>query len=163
MKKKRNPSKSKIAFEKKVREYRKFLKDDYDWDWHFIIRMLRYKLERTRRCILDNNIIADAKKVGKEIDEVVRLLKRIEDDPYFKEIRKPFYKKYGYPKMVFGKRIKGRNSVEATVVYPRENPRNREQIARESLRLSKLEDELRRKDLKRAFDLMLKNIWGWWD
>lgn len=161
--KKREPSKSKVAFEKKMREYRKFLKDDYDWDWQYIIRMLRYKLERTRKCILDNDIIADAKKVGREIDEVAKLLKRVEEDRYFEELRRPFFKKYGHPKMISGKPIKGGRAVPVTIAYSKETSRNRNQITKESLRLSKLEDQLRRQDLKRAFDLMLKHIWGWWD
>ncbi|MGK5089925.1 hypothetical protein WDW86_20430 [Bdellovibrionota bacterium FG-2] len=157
----KKPTKT-LAFERKLRDYRDFLKHDADWDWQYIIRLLRFKLERTRKCILDNNIIGDAPKVGKEIREVVNLLKRIEDDRYFEELHRPFFKKYGKPKMISGK-PDARSLIPMIIKYPKETPRNRKQRIRESLQLSKEEDHLRRQDLKKAFRLMEKNIWNWWD
>lgn len=151
-----------LAFERKLRDYGHFLKHDADYDGHFIVRLLRFKLERTRKCILDNNIIEDAAKVGREIQAVVTLLKRVEEDRYFEELHKPFFKKYGNPRMITGK-PDGRGTVPVTVRYYKETPRNRKQRIRESLRLAKKEEQMRREDLKKALRLIEKNIWNWWD
>lgn len=151
-----------IALERKLSDYRRFLKGDEDYDWHFIIRMLRFKLERTRKHIVEHNFIQAAPRVGKEIQQVVDLLERIEDNKYFEELHKPFWKKYGKPKMKFGK-PDDRGSRNVTVTYPKETAANRTQIHRESLRISKMEHKLRARDLERAFKLMQKHIWGWWD
>ena len=151
-----------IEFERKLREYRHFLKHDEDYDWQFIVRMLRYKLERTRKCILDNKIIEDAPKVGREIREVVDLLKRVEEDRYFEELHRPFWKKYGKPTMISGK-DDGRGLAPVTIKYPKETPRNRKQRIRESIRIDREERRLREEDLKKAFRLMEKNLWNWWD
>jgi len=64
-------SAKKVAYEKKVREYARALKDDEDWDWAFIIKLLQYKLKRTRLCIESNNIVASSKQIAKQIKQVV--------------------------------------------------------------------------------------------
>lgn len=46
----------KTLLDKKITEYKHILKEDEDWDWHHILKLLSYKLERTRKCILKNNI-----------------------------------------------------------------------------------------------------------
>jgi hypothetical protein len=108
----------KAAFEKKLREYRAFLRDDYDWDWVYILRLLRYKLERTRKCIVANNLIVVTRRVAGEIREVERLLGRVIDDRYFDEVAKPFHRKYGHLKMLFGLRDPQTNTQAVTFRYP---------------------------------------------
>lgn len=60
--KKKAPIRKK-EFEKKLSDYKKFLKNDHDWDWAYILRLLKYKLERTRKCIVSNHIIRSAPKI----------------------------------------------------------------------------------------------------
>jgi hypothetical protein len=103
-----------------------------------------------------------AGKVEKQINQVVDLLSRIEADKYFEELHKPFWKKYGKPKMISGKPNE-RGSIPVTIKYPKETPQNRARIGREALRLGKEEHRLRARDLEKALGLMLKNIWSWWD
>ena len=57
---------------KKAREYARFLRDDFDWDYAFILRLLRYKLERTRRCIVSNEIVVSAPRVDRQIAATAR-------------------------------------------------------------------------------------------
>lgn len=150
------------SFAQKMKEYREFLREDEDYDWQYIIRLLRYKLERTKNHIVEHDIIDDATKVGKEIQAVVDLLKRIEEDKYFEELHKPFLKKYGNPKLVLEKCKNGTNS-SITFKYSKETLKNRSQRMKEQNRLAKLEHQLRKKDLEQAFKLMSNNIFGWWD
>ena len=155
-------SAEKLAYDRKLKDYSRFLKGDEDYDWHFIIRMLRFKLERTRKHIVSHHLVKEAPRIGKEIQRVVDLLERIEADQYFEELHKPFWKKYGRPKMISGK-PDSRGLIPVTIQYPKETKASRTAINRESLRLAKMEQKLRSRDLELAFNLMLKNIWGWWD
>ena len=156
-------SKKKQILDKKLREYRNVLKKDEDWDWHFILQLLRYKLERTRRCILSNNIVVEAPKIARQIREVAVLLERVEKDRYYDEISIDFRKKYGRIRMITGKAQKGAKSVPVEFKYQRETPKNSAVIRKESRRLWKQAERMQHYDLKKAFDLMQKNIWGWWD
>jgi len=153
----------KAAFERKLREYRTFLRDDFDWDWTYILRLLTYKLERTRKCIVANNIIVAARRVAREIREVEQLLQRVIDDRYYNEIAKPFHRKYGRPKMVFGERDPRTKARAVTFTYARETPRTRAGIHHEAHRLHKQAEKMQRDDLNRAFALMQERIWSWWD
>ncbi len=153
----------KMGLEKKLRDYKKVLKDDYDWDWIFILRLLQYKLERTRKCILENNIIVEAPKVARQIREVEVLLKRVDQDCYFEEISKDFRKRYGRLRMKFKKAKPGEKYTTLDLKYAKETPRNAAKIHAEGSRLYRRAHKMQRNDLKKAFDLIFKNIWGWWD
>ena len=154
--------KKKISLERKVREYRRFLKDDSDHDWISIISMLRYKLERTRTHISENNRFPKTKQVVNEITTVVKILKRIEADRYMHELRQPFYKKNCKPSMTFGN-LDEHAGVSCHIVYQKETSPKERQIIWETLSLGKEELRLRQADLEKAFELILKNIWKWWD
>ncbi|MBI3018684.1 MAG: hypothetical protein HYY61_02180 [Deltaproteobacteria bacterium] len=69
-------------FKKKISDYKKFLKNDHDWDGAYILRLLKYKLERTRKCIVSNHIIQSAPKKGRQIKVVEDLLDRVLKDKY---------------------------------------------------------------------------------
>lgn len=146
-----------------MREYRKVLRQDEDWDWTYILRLLHYKLERTRRCIVANDVIVEAPKVAKQIREVEVLLTRVEQDRYYDEISKDFRKKYGQIRIITSKKVPGARSAPVEFKYTRETSANAKQIRKESLRLCRQAELMQRRDLKRAFELMFKNIWGWWD
>lgn len=152
-----------MALEKKMREYKKILRKDEDWDWAYILRLLQYKLERTRECIVSNGIIVEAPKVARQIREVEILLERVEKNRYYDDVSKDFRKKYGQIRMISGKAKSGAKGVPVHIKYQRETPRNAKKIRIESSRLWRQAERMQHRDLKRAFDLMLKNIWGWWD
>lgn len=153
----------KTEFDKKIFEYRRFLKDDFDWDYAYILKLLKFKLERTRKQILRNNIVKSAPRIGKQIKTVEQLLERVIRDSYFEEIAEDFHRKYGRPRMTFGKREIGKASVPLIIKYRNETSANAKRIRRESNRLYKRAWLMQQRDLKMAFALMQKNIWGWWD
>lgn len=153
----------KKELERKMVEYRRFLKDDYDWDYVYILRLLQYKLSRTRKCIVSNNIVVSAKKIGGQIQKVEDLLNRVIKDRYYDQISESFHKKYGALKMITFPPEKGAQSTPVVFRYQKENPRNSERIHREGMRLHQKAEKMRMSDLRKAFHLMNKNIWGWWD
>ena len=156
-------SAKKAAYQKKVREYAKVLKEDYDWDWAFIIKLLQYKLKRTRLCIESNNIVASSKKIAKQIKQVEDLFESVLDDKYYEQIGKGFIKRHGRGRFVFTKEDRDSRLRGMTVKYRGETHRNRDKIRRESIRLHRKADRALERDLGRAFSLMAKNIRGWWD
>jgi ubiquitin C-terminal hydrolase len=90
----------------RMQEWKEFLKDDAEYDWSFILKVLAYKLKRTRQCL---NCTEDAPVSKKEIKTVEDLIVKV-------------YEEDGCPS----------------------------------------EKELKT-NLAKAFDLMTKQIWGWWD
>ncbi len=58
---------------------------------------------------------------------------------------------------------KGVRAVPITIRYQKETPENSQQIHLEARRLYEKAERMKIKDLKKAFDLMCRNIWGWWD
>lgn len=151
------------TLKQKLKDYKKILTDDEDWDWTYILRLLRYKLERTRKCISANGIIKEAPQVARQIRQVEVLLDRVEKDRYFWQISKDFHKRYGRLKMVSGKSVPGRNYTTAILKFTKETTQNSKKIHRQHRRLWEKAHKMQQDDLKTAFELMHKNIWGWWD
>lgn len=150
-------------YEKKCKEYARFLRDDADFDWTYILLLLRYKLQRTRRCLL-NGHLEGAEKRAAEIQEVMDLLWKVTEHDYSGEALAAFYKKHGKPKPKLIPHIKGASRVE--LIYKNGKPATADSLAA----MSKEEHRLRQKaarsqiaDLQKAFRIMLENIWGWWD
>jgi hypothetical protein len=147
---------------KKMNEYMEILKDDEDWDWHFIIKLLIYKLQRTRKCILKNNIVISSEIISNEIKEVEELLKRVIEDKYHEFVLEEYYEKYGrqdllksFVKMKNGNfRYKSEFTDETPEIINKKN---------EYFFLTQIASEMKTDDLNKAFELMAKNIRNWWD
>jgi len=52
---------------------------DQDWDYDFLIRIIKFKLNRMADCIEKNNLIASCEDVAKEMREVVEHLDKSRD------------------------------------------------------------------------------------
>ncbi|MDO8519837.1 MAG: hypothetical protein Q7T11_06710 [Deltaproteobacteria bacterium] len=149
--------------ERKMTEYRQVLKDDYDWDYAYILKLLCYKLARTRKCILKNNIVSSSKLIGRQIQTIHDLLIRVMEDDYDEEVSKEFYKKYGRVRMIFQKAEKGAKAIPVIFRYAKETRQKSHLIRKERRKLFRKADRMRARDLKRAFHLMPKQILSWWD
>jgi hypothetical protein len=151
------------SFATKLREYRAFLKDDHDWDWLYILRLLQYKLRRTREGIVYNRIVADRQRIAQQIRQVERLFERVREDRYFDEISTGFKKKYGQLKMVFGKKEPGRAGSSLTFTFTKVKAADLPAANREWHWLRLRAEKLQRAELRQAFSLMEKHLFGWWD
>lgn len=159
------PKSDKKFHEIRINEWTKFLREDRDWDYAYIIEVIRYKLERTRKCIVENNIASDCKKIGKEIKEVEDLLKKVTDDNYEEILLKPYYKKYGKFKFGRGPLIDDKNvkRYPLTITQSKVTPKNQELAWSEFKEITEKAFECRKTDLRKAFELMAERIWNWWD
>ena len=148
-------------FEKTLGEYAEVLKEDADWDYNHILRILKYKMERVRNHIVGHNIIKGAKRIGREMDEPIRLLGRVIEDEYDRETMRAFHAKHGQAKMIRESPDENGN-VPIKFLY-RNGKQATEKMGREMRKAYERAHERRKADLRRAFEIMVENLWSWWD
>jgi len=159
--------KDKISAKKKernrIRKYAKFIKNNHDWDYDYIIQLLRFKLKMVRETIQKNSIIIQEQidQISNEISEVEKLLDKVIADNYFSELKLEFEKKYGKVEHEFIKENDSKNDSFKTIYHVEEDKLNEAQ--EEYAKLHNLSFEMRKNDLKKAFELISENIWNWWD
>ncbi len=149
--------KRKKECDKKIKEWSKFLKEDYDWDWVFILKVLKYKLERTRKCFVASNMCESSLKNAKDIEKVEVLLNRVIEDDYMTELLKPFDEKYG--------EIVSWQNAEGFFEVQRQNQtsENKDQIWKEYKKLSYKAEKMKQKDLNDALKIISERLFYWWD
>lgn len=160
-KRKRMSSRRKKEWEIKCRDYALFLKDDFDFDWTYILLLLRYKLQRTRRSIEDGNH-NDRKATAKEIAEVESLLWKVTEHDYEEEFLKVFHKKYGNPKMVLKECVPPIKHIKQMLFIYRNGKEATSAMNRKYMSLFREASSAKKEDLKKAFAIMSEKIWGWW-
>lgn len=76
-------------------QYSVFLWGEWDWDFLYILRMLQYKLKRTRKQILENNIILRAEEVAAQIKHAEDLIQKYIDNRFCEKMEEAHEKKWG--------------------------------------------------------------------
>jgi hypothetical protein len=66
---------------KRIIDWFPLLWKDQDWDYGYLLIILKHKLKRMRDCLNENNIIRDLEKTCKEIDQVIEAIDSYRDDP----------------------------------------------------------------------------------
>lgn len=163
--KKKMASREKEAKERKrLNEWFMFLKDDCDWDYGDILKVFQYKLERVAKCISTNNIIIkkEANKVAKEIRSVTKILDRVMADNYHDKYEKELRKKYGKTKHDMTEKLPNGDTVWK-IYREKETKENEAEISAACREAYLKADEDKKADLKKAFDIMVEKLWGWWD
>lgn len=158
-------AKQKKDFNEKLKDYSKFLVHDRDYDWAHILNLLAFKLKRTREHIINHNVMLNSRKMGSEIKQVEVLLKRVVDDKYFEPFAKELNKKYGPTKMVTKPVENGKlkDLLTLKIYRTKETDKNSKQINKETMAMYAKADKMKRDDLKKAFDIMHKKMFNWWD
>jgi len=168
----RIPKRCKKAFERRALRARtqdyvnKVLADDIDGDYDGLIRLIRHKISRMRKCIVGNDIVADAEEIGRQMQEVEDALGRLDDDEYFFKPLTALHKKYGV-KYAWIRGDKGKNgdrfSTLGLVPIKKGTKFDERKYRAEFRKLADRADKERQRDLDIAFDGIKKNIEGWWD
>jgi hypothetical protein len=149
--------------QKRIKKYVRFLKNNREWDFQHIIDMLRFKLKMMRKYLLSEGHVNDEaiQRMTTQIYEVELLLKKVVDDNYFTLLHDDFNRNYGTIEHDF---IKIKGTKTSRIEFKWNVPDEKLEEAKEVYhQLMDKADALRKKDLEKAFQLMLENIWGWWD
>jgi hypothetical protein len=149
---------------KRLKKYSKFLRKNYDWDYNYIIDLLRYKIKRVRKYIRKHDIIEKQTldEIVSQMTETEQLLERVVSYDYGSDLEREFIEKFG-GKIRYNTKFKKNHVLEIERDYSEINENQIEEAKKEFEQMHEREFELRKADLKKAFDLMTENIWGWWD
>ena len=151
----------KQEFAKKCNDYARFLKLDYDFDALYALELFRYKLQRTRRCIVRGDR-GDRVEIADQILQVEALLWKVREFDYLTSVCKDFHKKYGKP--IFSNvPVPGSKHLKRLTCKYTKAGKETKEINDELSNLHKLADKMKRGDLKKALNIISKRIWDWWD
>lgn len=158
----------KQQLKQRVDEYIKnVLSEDEDWDYYFILKILTYKLKRTRDCIVKNNLIEDAEKISNQILQAEQLFTNVMEDKYDEKYYDELEKKYGkllHEILPLKSNKNGKiDYYEMKIHREHETPKNSDQIHKESMMAYNKAQKEKSNDLKKAFDIMHKHMFEWWD
>lgn len=118
----------------------------------------------TRKYLLQHEIIEEEtmENIIAKMSETEALLERVISDEHRINLDNEFKEKFGgniHSKM----KIKEDDTVKIKFDYSEIPEDQLEEAKEEYTNLREKEFELRKKDLKEAFDIMSENIWDWWD
>lgn len=135
-------------------KWRSVVWNDRPWDYVYIFKALRFKLDETQRCI-DGTFVGADEEAAK-IRSLIEAIDRILEDDYVKEEYEEMDRKYGRLEMVFND--------DNTLTMSRTNLKedDKETERKETLALAELEAERRQQDINFVFDTMKNDIQRWW-
>lgn len=134
--------------------WRSVVWNDRPWDYVYIFKALRFKLNETQRCI-DGTFVGADEEAAK-IRSLIEAIDRILEDDYVSEEYKELDRKYGKLEMIFHED----NTITTTRKNLKEEDRKTER--QETLTLAELEAKRRQDDINFVFDTMKNDIQRWW-
>ena len=135
-------------------KWRSVVWNDRPWDYVYIFKALRFKLDETQRCI--DGTFVGAEEEAAKIRSLIEAIDRILEDDYVKEEYEEMDRKYGKLEMIFHED----NTITTTRTNLKEDDKETER--KETLALAELEAERRQQDINFVFDTMKKDIQRWW-
>lgn len=147
----------------RLRDYLPLLWSDRDWDWIFIVRLLKLKLERTSAALAKGHLVCSPKRAV-EIKRLAYLLDRIIKDEYNDYYYAQVEKKYGDLEM---KSLPTDNPRLAELVMDRPGARRGTpeylEEHKRAMRAFKHAEYMRQQDINYVFDQMKRKLQMWWD
>lgn len=138
---------------------------DRDWDKHFIMEILIFKLKRNRKYMIDKGHIENKKQIA-TITECIELLEKVQNEweNYEEPNLKKHYEKWGEPEFYFV-------NVEDRPDVVQLKDRNLEKYSEEQIReknheymISKrITHHKRMRDFETAMSMFKENFDSWWD
>lgn len=154
---------------KRIEEWSEVLKDDQDYHFYCILKILTYKLARTRKCISEG-LWRDRKDAEREIREVEILLTNVTEEKHQKDARKKLEKKYGPLFLPKTKKKTRKTKDDQSIIdelfrskwddFPEKKKEKAYDEFLKAMDFAKMESRL---DMEKAFYLLNKNIRKWWD
>jgi hypothetical protein len=152
-----------FRFVVRVIQYSSILYNDTDYDYSSILKMLQYKIKRTRLHIGKHDLIKNAKKYCKQMEEVEQLIEAALEDEFCKKEHEEHDKKWG-PLDI--KSIKISNEPFYQMRFLRAHAystQEQEQERKEHRKIIDLEILRKKNNWKKIWNRLEKNIMFWWD
>lgn len=147
---------------KRIFEYLPVVWNDRDWDEHYIYKILKYKIERTRRENLRGNHL-HKNRYAKQMRTCEILLDRLAKDNYFDKLNEKHEKKWGELKVDFLPVNPDSGYGQIDLSHPNaKTAEQKEQQSKEFKRIMKQENMLRKQDLDLFAKIFARNSRNWW-
>lgn len=148
---------------KKLWIYGRFiLFEDYDWDWVFLLQIMKIKMGLMRKCFLENNIVSSTPRIAQQLFSCECMIDRILGERYHEKDWDKFWNKWGKITYLPAKTVNGRKAYTVS----RKNiktDKDREQEQKEFRDLWERQENSMRQDLRYLFSTMEKYLRHWWD
>ncbi len=136
---------------KKIIDYIPLLWKDEDYDDFFILKMLQYKIKRTREHLIEHNIVEGVEKMAELMKEAEDIITRFTEEDYFTKEWLEHIEKYPTKWKDAG------NGLSELYYDDVENSRKGTRELSEKTRKAKEED------WNRLFDILKNHLLEWWD
>lgn len=126
---------------------------DRDWDYVYLMEIIKFKLENMEECFRKYGCTVDSKRKAKEMRICIKLLGRIAEDDYCEKEYDDHYEKWGRPEFKD-------HTIKCSKIITKDDEL---QSRKESNRLYEKEEKLKKQDMDLLFKIMRRKILGWWD
>lgn len=138
---------------------------NYDFDWHYLIILMEFKLRRMEKVIRNGNN-AEANKVADQVKVAIALCERISNCNYLENVLNPHEEKWGIRDWYFIPCEDTTTSYSQLKwkKYPKaKNEKENKQAEKEYTQLCKHSDMLEKQDIEYLLIYLKKHLKGWWD
>lgn len=150
-------------------QYSRILWRDYDWDYGYILVLLKYKLQRTRKRITKDNLVLKTPLIANEILHVEKLIEKFMEHDFCAEEFEMHDKKWGKLEIDSTPVDDDTQSAKPKLykaIFSRSNVKTVEDEEQEEKEFRALMDKQEREKQEcwnEIFDTMKKYMQGWWD
>lgn len=135
---------------------------DYDWDYSYLINLMRFKMNRMANTIEDNEIICANKRVAKQLRYAVYLIDRWRDDSDYEDFRNKFVARWG--ELIYSWEPNSARSKRLVTRYPKATTPELHKQAEEEFLEGALKAQSKNTEVfGRLFKHMFKYMNSWWD
>lgn len=147
----------------KVIQFIPLLYRDVDYDYVSLLKLMQYKIKRTRIHIKEHGHIANVDKYCAQMQEAEVLIEREINDEWAEKERKAHDKKWGRAKYV-GIKVPGKPYTECrTIRLNIRNDKDKQQEHKEYVVIMNLEMQRKKDNWNRLFKILKGNMRNWWD
>lgn len=136
---------------------------NYDFDYTYLLEIMKFKLERMEKCIR-RGCHEEADKVADEVKYAVKILKRLVDNNYSKIYGRLHNKRWG--ELITWWEPCSNNqkmSIHHSKFSKAKTKRQQKKASKEFMTYMKEADERWEEDMEDIFQYISKNLQKWWD
>jgi len=137
--------------------------NNWDWDYNFLLDIMKFKLQRMSNHMIKHNIILDAEKISNQMNECISCIERIQKGEYTVVEDEEHEKKWG--KILYELIPCDHKDCKQLDIYSAlaREQRKEEEERQESADIRALAEKRLEADYDLLFDTIRKNFRSWWD